>query len=170
MRIDIPCCVLGLAFVAIAPTAQAQTVFAPQPAAAVPLATTVVTQPERTVRTVTTVRTVRPLTHRRVAVKRHTYVSEHVVPSSTTTTTTTIASAPAVAAAYPSPPVYETAPVSPRRAPYYSEPLYDADMQTPTEAPAPAATAVPSYRYVYQSDRILVIDPNTGIAVQAIPR
>jgi hypothetical protein len=29
---------------------------------------------------------------------------------------------------------------------------------------------VPTYRYLYQPDRILVIDANTGIAVQAIPR
>jgi len=29
---------------------------------------------------------------------------------------------------------------------------------------------IPMYRYVYEMDRILVIDPHTGIAVQAIPR
>jgi hypothetical protein len=29
---------------------------------------------------------------------------------------------------------------------------------------------VPAYRYVYQPDRILVIEPATGIAVQALPR
>jgi hypothetical protein len=29
---------------------------------------------------------------------------------------------------------------------------------------------MPMYRYVYETDRILVIDPHTGIAVQAIPR
>ena len=34
----------------------------------------------------------------------------------------------------------------------------------------PVGSAVPAYRYVYQDDRILVIDPNTGIAIQAIPR
>ena len=43
-------------------------------------------------------------------------------------------------------------------------------------APVLGATAVggpvamPTYRYVYQPDRILVIDPYTNIAVQAIPR
>jgi hypothetical protein len=31
-------------------------------------------------------------------------------------------------------------------------------------------TPMPIYRYVYEADRILVIDPHTGIAVQAIPR
>jgi hypothetical protein len=29
---------------------------------------------------------------------------------------------------------------------------------------------IPMYRYVYETDRILVIDPHTGIAVQAIAR
>jgi hypothetical protein len=29
---------------------------------------------------------------------------------------------------------------------------------------------LPSYRYVYEPDRILVIDPATGIAIQALPR
>jgi hypothetical protein len=33
-----------------------------------------------------------------------------------------------------------------------------------------AGTAVPAYRYVYEPDRILVVDPYTNIAVQAIPR
>ena len=31
-------------------------------------------------------------------------------------------------------------------------------------------TPMPIYRYVYETDRILVVDPHTGIAVQAIPR
>ena len=38
---------------------------------------------------------------------------------------------------------------------------------------APAAQSgmpIPGYRYVYEPDRILVIDPYTNIAVQAIPR
>jgi len=35
---------------------------------------------------------------------------------------------------------------------------------------APVATAPVIYRYVYEPDRILVIDPTTNIAVQAIPR
>ena len=50
-------------------------------------------------------------------------------------------------------------------------------------AVAPAAAAMPVmqdgsvmatqpfiYRYVYEPDRILVIDPNSGVAVQSIPR
>jgi hypothetical protein len=34
----------------------------------------------------------------------------------------------------------------------------------------PAGAAYPVYRYVYEPDRILVIDPATNIAIQAIPR
>ena len=37
-------------------------------------------------------------------------------------------------------------------------------------APMVAGTALPLYRYVYEPDRILVIDPVTNIAIQAIPR
>jgi hypothetical protein len=29
---------------------------------------------------------------------------------------------------------------------------------------------MPTYRYVYEPDRILVIEPSSNIAVQAIPR
>jgi hypothetical protein len=33
-----------------------------------------------------------------------------------------------------------------------------------------APAAMPVYRYVYQPDRILVVDPYTNIPVQVIPR
>jgi hypothetical protein len=67
----------------------------------------------------------------------------------------------------------------------YSEPLYNV---APAVAPAPAVAAPAAvapgpvvaapplatqpviYRYIYEPDRILVIDPITNIAVQAIPR
>jgi hypothetical protein len=55
------------------------------------------------------------------------------------------------------------------------QPLYDT-----VAAPAPVVgsaamvdegpLAAPAYRYVYEPDRILVIDPSSGIAVQSIPR
>jgi hypothetical protein len=35
---------------------------------------------------------------------------------------------------------------------------------------ASVGTTTPFYRYVYEPNRILVIDPNTGVAVQALPR
>ena len=37
-------------------------------------------------------------------------------------------------------------------------------------APVVAAPPMPAYRYVYEADRILVIDPFTNLPVQAIPR
>jgi hypothetical protein len=39
-----------------------------------------------------------------------------------------------------------------------------------TAAPAVATTPMPTYRYIYEPDRILVIDPSSDIVVQAIPR
>jgi hypothetical protein len=90
---------------------------------------------------------------------------------------------PAPTYGYATPPLYDAAPVPP--APVYgyssygySRPVYDV---APAIAPAPvvAAPAVAApvvatqpviYRYVYEPDRILVIDPATNIAVQAIPR
>jgi hypothetical protein len=41
---------------------------------------------------------------------------------------------------------------------------------TYVNAVPPAGAAVPVYRYVYEPDRILVVDPVTNIAIQAIPR
>ena len=37
-------------------------------------------------------------------------------------------------------------------------------------APVVATPPMPAYRYVYEADRILVIDPSTNLPVQAIPR
>jgi hypothetical protein len=39
-----------------------------------------------------------------------------------------------------------------------------------TAIAAGPTTPMPIYRYVYETDRILVVDPHTGIVVQAIPR
>jgi hypothetical protein len=64
-------------------------------------------------------------------------------------------------------------------APGYSQPLFnevvppsavDTGLATPPVVAAPAALEIPRYDYVYQPDRILVIDLASGIAVQAIPR
>ena len=55
----------------------------------------------------------------------------------------------------------------------YGAPLYDAALAAalaPAPVAAPVAMAPVIYRYVYEPDRILVIDPTTNIAVQAIPR
>ena len=56
----------------------------------------------------------------------------------------------------------------------YARPLYDVVAPAPTDtyvnAMPPAGAAVPVYRYVYEPDRILVVDPTTNLAIQAIPR
>jgi hypothetical protein len=76
-----------------------------------------------------------------------------------------VAPVPLAARTY-APPLYDT--VAP--------PLYDTTAPIPTvddtyvNALAPAGAAIPVYRYVYEPDRILVIDPATNIAIQAIPR
>jgi hypothetical protein len=191
-RIAIPCTALGLTLAAAVPAAHAQTMYdaaqtmiAPPPVVVAPA---VVAPPAlRTVRTVTTTTTTRHVRHpwvrhrvaviRHTAVTRHAYIAHRVVPA-TTTTTTTIATTARVASPYVRGPLYDTAvpPPPPTVEPYDTVPLYDAAEEQPAydaavEAPAvPVGSAVPAYRYVYQDDRILVIDPNTGIAIQAIPR
>jgi hypothetical protein len=122
-----------------------------------------VTAPVQTVETVRTVQTTEPRYMRRA-------VRPRVVNRVTTTTRTTVRQGVIAAA-----PTYEELRRGPR--------LYD--VVTPAVAaplPTPAAplvtttlavaapVAMPTYRYVYQPDRILVIDPYSNIAVQAIPR
>ena len=179
---------LGVALLAGASAASAQTVIADQPRG-------------RTVETVRTVRVVEPArtVNRHVARRAparvitttttRTIVRDRVVPSPMV-----ISPAPAVTATYSdvvapvaevpySRPLYNVAPGAVVAEPAYSRPLYD--VAAPVVAPAPfvgAAPAVgvapaaqsgvpiPGYRYVYEADRILVIDPYTNIAVQAIPR
>ena len=95
-------------------------------------------------------------------------VRRHYRHSTTVTRTTTVR--PGVVAAAP---VYDELKRGPR--------LYD--VATPAAVAPAVQPAVPvlgattavggpvaTYRYVYQPDRILVIDPYTNIAVQAIPR
>ena len=187
---------LGIALLAGASAANAQTLIADQPGAVI-----VREQPARTVETVRTVRTVEPA---------RTMKSHHVArraPAKVVTTTTTrtivrdrvvrgptviapapatysdMAPAPVVADMPYSRPLYDVAPGAVLAEPAYSRPLYN--VAAPVVAPAPfvgAAPAIgaapaaqsgmpiPGYRYVYEPDRILVIDPYTNIAVQAIPR
>jgi hypothetical protein len=87
---------------------------------------------------------------------------------------------PAPAYGYSTPPLYDAAPAPvPPASVYgyssygYSTPIYDVAPAAVAPAPvvaAPVATQPVIYRYVYEPDRILVIDPITGVAVQAIPR
>jgi hypothetical protein len=184
MRAHVACTALGVTLAAAIPAAHAQTVYDPAETEVVPAAPEIVAPPVlRTVRTVTTTTTThalrRPLVRRR-AVIRHNYVTSGVAPA-TTTTTTTVATMAQAPAPYASGPLYDTVVPPATVEPYDTVPLYDtvappappavipADT-VPAGAAVPAGIAVPAYRYVYQDDRILVIDPSTGIAVEAIPR
>jgi hypothetical protein len=147
---------LGVA-VAVGPTvANAQTVISGQP-----VETVITQQPVQTVQTTETVRTVR--TGARPTVRKR------VV----TTTRQTVVSQRAVA---PQLLFYDVAPPAPLATRTYTPPLYDTVAPVPTvddtyvNALPAAGTAIPVYRYVYEPDRILVIDPATNIAIQAIPR
>jgi hypothetical protein len=154
---------LGLA-VAGPTAAKAQTVISGQP-----VETVITQQPVQTVQTTTeTVRTVRPgarptVRRRVVTTTRQTVVSQRTVAPQPLYDV--VPPAPLVARTY-APPLYDT--VAP--------PLYDTVAPIPTvddtyvNALAPAGAAIPVYRYVYEPDRILVIDPTTNIAIQAIPR
>src|SRR5580693_5548902 len=155
---------LGLA-VAVGPTvANAQTVISGQP-----VETVITQQPIQTVQATETVRTVRP--------GARPIVRKRVV----TTTRQTVVSQPAVAPQ----PLYDVVPPAPLATRTYAPPLYNTvapplyDTVAPVPATvddtyvnalAPAGAAVPVYRYIYEPDRILVIDPTTNIAIQAIPR
>jgi len=73
------------------------------------------------------------------------------------------------------PPLYDVAPAPVVIAPAAVAPAPVVAAPAAAIAPgpviaAPVATAPVIYRYVYEPDRILVIDPTTNIAVQAIPR
>jgi hypothetical protein len=153
----VPSLALGVATLTGGSLAHAQT--ADTIIAAPPGSVVVAQQPIETVETVRTVSTTTP---------RH--VARHPVRAAKTadrvTTTRTVAQQDIVAA----PPVVGVAPpiVGPRYydaippAPVAAPPYYDAAI-----APGPP---VPAYRYVYEPDRILVIDPYTNIAVRALPR
>jgi hypothetical protein len=164
MRFYLTSTALGLVLAAGASAAHAQTVITRE----------IVNPGVETVQTTETVRTVRPAparTARRQVVTTRT-ITRQVVPTSTVVART-VRAAPQ--------PLYDVvAPASVATDPDYGPPLYD------TAAPgavAPAAAAMPVmqdgsvmatqpfiYRYVYEPDRILVIDPNSGVAVQSIPR
>jgi hypothetical protein len=154
---------LGLAVAAGPTVANAQTVISDQP-----VETVITQQPVQTVQTTETVRTVRPgarptVRKRVVTTTRQTVVSQRAIAPQPLYDV--MPPAPVVTRTY-APPLYDTA----------APPLYDtvAPAQTVDDtyvnALPPAGAAVPVYRYVYEPDRILVVDPVTNIAIQAIPR
>jgi hypothetical protein len=153
MRSSISYIALAVALAAGTSAANAQTVIDQ------PVSTVITQQPVQTVRTTETVQTVRPRAtlRRQVVTTRRTTVSQQIVPTQTVTTPvvgTNISAIPQ--------PLYDQAPLYDTVA----APTVD---ETVLNAPA-AVNTMPAYRYVYEPDRILVIDPATGIAVQALPR
>jgi hypothetical protein len=146
-------------------------------------AETLITQPGQTVQTTETVRTVRPVASR--AVRRE-------VVTTRTFTRTYVPARTVIARTVPATPqpLYDEVAPAPiasdpdysysRPADYsYSRPLYDEVTTSPVMAAPPVGampvvedgyTTTPIYRYVYEPNRILVIDPSTNIAVQSIPR
>jgi hypothetical protein len=155
---------LGLALAAATSAAQAQTVIS-RDISGQPVETVITQQPVRTVTTTETVRIVRPngrTTERRVVTTRRTVVNQDVVPGQPLYDVVTPPSAPVVAAGTYERPLYDSvvAPV-----PTVDETVVDAAV-----APLAPAPAVPAYRYIYQPDRILVMDPVANVVVQVIPR
>jgi hypothetical protein len=178
----------GLALIAGTSGASAQTYVTSQPA-------TTITTVTRTVRTVP-VRTWHPQVWHRQVITTHT-VTQRVAPATTVINRSVAANpqplydqvtpAPAVVATSPDyawrdssrdswryraygRPLYDYAPAA-----YdYSRPLYDTVAATPSAAVIDNGSVLSTqpylYRYVYLSDRILVIDPATGDAIQTIPR
>jgi hypothetical protein len=155
---------LGLTVAVGSTVANAQTIISDQP-----VETIITQQPVQTVQTTETTRTVRP--------GARPIVRKRVV----TTTRQTVVSQRAVAPQ----PLYDVVPPAPLATRTYAPPLYDtvAPPLYDTVAPVPtvddtyinnavpaAGAAYPIYRYVYEPDRILVIDPATNITIQAIPR
>lgn len=152
---------LGLA-IAGPTAAKAQTVIPDQP-----VETVITQQPVQTIQTIETVRTVRPgarpiVRKRVVTTTRQTVVSQRAV--AVQPLYDVVQPAPLATRTY-APPLYDT--VAP--------PLYDTVAPVPTVDDTyvnalPPGAAIPVYRYVYEPDRILVVDPVTNIAIQAIPR
>jgi hypothetical protein len=158
-----------------------------------PPATATVLQPTEAVQTTETVHAIRHVpaqpAHRQIVTTRT--ITRRVVPAPAAVAATVPAAPPPVydvaAPAVAPQPVYDVAVPAAAPQPLYDttvpQPLYDAagpassddyysgvsyDFAPAVAAPLPAGPIM--YRYVYEPDRILVIDPVTNIAVQAIPR
>ncbi|MFZ3360203.1 MAG: hypothetical protein WCA56_03895 [Xanthobacteraceae bacterium] len=165
MKFYIPATAFALALVAGAPVANAQTVITPGP---------LVTVPAETIQTTETVRTIRPA---------RLHGARRQVVTTRTITRRVIAAHTIVARTVPATPqpLYDEVVPAPIAA--NPQPLYDEVAAPAISAPGPFVASTPvvengavfasepyTYRYVYQPDRILVIDPATGIAVQSIAR
>jgi hypothetical protein len=171
MRTSISSIALGVALggrLLGASAANAQTVIT-RDISGQPVQTVIIQQPVQTVQTTETVRTIRPAS--KSTVRRQVVTTRRIVVNQSVVRAQTVAAPPIIdttVAAYPQP-LYD------RAAPLYDTvaPVPAADNtidNTMIGAPPPAVGTAPVYRYVYEPDRILVIDPITNIAVQALPR
>jgi hypothetical protein len=192
MRIQIPCTAAALALAVSAPAAHAETIVT-RHIVSQPVETVRTVTVTRTVRPIIRKHVV---VTRRTVTER----VAPVVPAPAAVATRyprpiydAVVAPPPVPAPYPRP-VYNV--VAPAPAPVvtaYPQPVYDVAAPAPAVAApvvAPVADVVdetdlgpgapvppeavgppmPTYHYVYEPDRILVIDDATGIAVQALPR
>ena len=191
MRNSISVMALGVALVAGTSVAHAQaveTIVTPAPGAAViaqgPVAVppsgvllaqpapVVAAAPVETVETVRTVRSTAPRTVTRHVTRTRT--ADRVTTTRTTIVRQGVVAEPGVAAtaAYDElvqePRYYDV--VTPLPPVVAAQPVVSTAPVIGATAPLVAGTVLPLYRYVYEPDRILVIDPYTNIAVQAIPR
>jgi hypothetical protein len=146
-------------------------------------AETLITQPGQTVQTTETVRMVRPVASRAVrreVVTTRTFTRTYVPARAVIARTVPATPQPLYDEVAPAPMASDPDYSYSRPADYsYSRPLYDEVTTSPVMAAPPVGampvvedgyTTTPIYRYVYEPNRILVIDPSTNIAVQSIPR
>src|ERR1700728_1996433 len=163
MRFAFSSTAIGLALAAAAVTAaHTQTIITPD-------AATVAVPATETVQTTQTVRTIRPLRpHARQVVTTRT-ITRQIMPTTTVVTRTVPAPQPLYDEAVEAPiadspqPLYDTV-----AAPVDNGAIGASAYGAPANGgPAYGAMTAPAYRYVYEPDRILVIDPTSGIAVQS---
>ena len=134
-----------------------------------PASTVAVTAPVETVETVHTVTTTEPRRVHRRAVHPRTVDRVTTVTRTTTVRPGVVAAAPAYDELMRGPRLYDVVTPAPAAAPAVQPAIPAAPVVGATMAVA-APMAMPAYRYIYQPDRILVVDPYTNIAVRAIPR
>jgi hypothetical protein len=149
MRSSISYIAVAVALAAETTAANAQTVITRDQ----PVETVITQAPVQTVQTTETVQTVRPAPR---SARRQVVTTKRTVITTTPAPVATIAANPQ--------PLYDQAPLYDTVARPLAPTIDDAAIN------ASVGTTIPAYRYVYEPDRILVIDPNTGIAVQALPR
>ena len=123
-----------------------------------PASTVAVTAPVETVETVRTVTTTEPRRVHRRAVHPRTVDRVTTVTRTTTVRPGVVAAAPAYDELMRGPRLYDVVTPAPAAAPAVQPAIPAAPVVGATTAVA-APMAMPAYRYIYQPDRILVVDP-----------